>query len=139
MVRQNVLPYVPSGFALMKKLAESLKRIASKIDEGNFFTKLYTLLQGHTKAQKAEGSLHGIGDLCLYDIAFRISAYLDCLPTEVFVQSGSKKGAEKWGLKIIKGKLDRQQLPTMLVERLKPYEIEDFLCIFKDKLASLAR
>lgn len=127
------------GFVLMKELAESLKKIASKIDEAKSFTKLYTLLQGHIKAQKAEGSLHGIGELCLYDISFRISAYLDCLPTEVFVQSGSKQGAEKWGLKIIKVKFDMQQLPAILLEKLAPYEIEDFLCIFKDKLEGLPR
>ena len=127
------------GFALMKELAESLEKISEEIDEANSFTKLYALLQGYVKAQKAEGSLHGIGKLCLYDISFRISAYLDCLPTEVFVQSSSKQGAEKWGLKIIKGKIDMQQLPAILPEKLVPYEIEDFLCIFKDKLEGLPR
>jgi hypothetical protein len=50
--------------------------------------------------------------------AFRISAYLDCLPTEVFVQSGSKQGAKSCGLKITKGKVDMQQLPEMLLEIL---------------------
>lgn len=125
------------GFALMKQLAESLKKIAGEIDEANSFIKLYTLLQGHIKAQKAEGRFHGIGELCLYDIAFRISAYLECLPEQVFVQSGSKEGAQKWGLKIIQGRVDMQQLPAILLERLEPYEIEDFLCIFKDKLEGL--
>ena len=79
----------------MKELAKNLKKIAREIDKTNSFTELYRLLQGHIKAQKAEGSFHSIGELCLYDIAFRISAYFDCLPTEVFVQSGSKQGAKK--------------------------------------------
>lgn len=79
----------------MKELGESLKKIAGKIDKANSFTELYKLLQGYIRAQKTEGSLHGIGDLCLYDVAFRISAYLDCLPKEVFVQNGSKEGAKK--------------------------------------------
>lgn len=77
------------------------------------------------------GSVHGIGELTVYDIAHRIGAYLGKVPTLVYLHRGTKEGAAVLGFRGVA--LDPAVLPSAF-SRLTPAEIEDCLCIYKDKL-----
>ncbi|MCU4412685.1 hypothetical protein KTH71_01305 [Acinetobacter sp. WU_MDCI_Axc73] len=125
------------GFALMKRWVASLTQDKEHINAIKDFAELYQLIVLHLNLNKEKYELLGIGKLCVYDTALRVSAYLGCLPNEIYVQSGSADGVENWGLTIKNGKVNISQLPKTLVDQLQYYEIEDFLCIYKDKLKHL--
>jgi len=85
----------------------------------------------HEIVKREIGSVHGIGKLMVYDIAHRIGAYLGKVPTLVYLHRGTKEGATILGFR---GEtLDPAVLPSAFA-RLTPAEIEDCLCIYKDKL-----
>lgn len=81
----------------------------------------------------AIGVLHGIGELTVYDTALRIGAKLGLLPKKVYLHAGTRAGARALGLNWKATSLAVRELPSELLT-LTPHEIEDCLCIFKDKL-----
>jgi hypothetical protein len=85
--------------------------------------------------QTVEGCrVRGIGVLTVYDVALRIGAKLRKLPKKVYVHAGTAHGARKLGLPVgADGCIKRSDLPPPL-RRLPPYQVEDFLCIYKDDL-----
>lgn len=86
-------------------------------------------LHGIVKAEI--GSVRGIGNLMVYDIAHRIGAYFKKEPRLVYLHRGTKEGAAILGFH---GEtLDPAELPSAF-KRLVPSEIEDCLCIYKDQL-----
>ena len=85
----------------------------------------------HEAVKREIGSVHGIGELTVYDIAHRIGAYLGKPPTLIYLHRGTKEGAAVLGFR---GEtLDPAKLPSAFA-RLAPAEIEDCLCIYKDQL-----
>ncbi|RYL29482.1 hypothetical protein [Acinetobacter piscicola] len=123
------------GFKLIKQFVTSLLDLKECIHQAKSFAELYQILDLHIQNNKNE--LHGVGKLCLYDSALRIGAYLGHFPEDVYVQSGSEVGAKKWGLRIENGKVDKKEFPKIILQQLECYEIEDFLCIYKDQLNKL--
>ena len=87
----------------------------------------------HQRIDRAIGSLHGIGELTVYDTALRIGARLGHRPKRVYLHSGTRLGARALGLDWRAKALEISDLPREL-RVLKPHEIEDCLCIFKDRL-----
>lgn len=79
-------------------------------------------------------SIRKIGSLSIYDIAHRIGTYLEKTPRLVFLHRGTAIGARHLGFR--GATLDPKLLPAAFL-RLSPAEIEDCLCIFKDKLGGL--
>ena len=78
----------------------------------------------------------GLGELYIYDTALRIGAAIGVSPKRVYLHAGTRVGAKALGFD---GRLkapEVSQLPEWL-QQLKPYEIEDALCIFKDELKGL--
>lgn len=77
--------------------------------------------------------IHGINELYIYDTALRIGAYLNIFPDKVYIQRGSLEGAKAFGF-ITKKKewLNLDELPKVLRD-LPAHEIEDLLCIYKNK------
>jgi hypothetical protein len=77
-----------------------------------------------------------LDELYVYDTALRIGARRDLLPEVVYLHAGTRKGAAK--LLDVKGR--KTLFPFELSEvapalsALEPYEIEDALCIYKDRL-----
>ena len=69
----------------------------------------------------------------IYDTAHRIGAFLGLEPEHVYVHAGTTVGAKALGLKSIDGWVAMDDLPEVF-RKLKPYEVEDFLCIYKKKL-----
>jgi hypothetical protein len=75
-----------------------------------------------------------IGELALYDTALRIGARLGLRPEVVYVHAGVKSGAKALKLRSTNGIISPDELPEAL-RALECYEVEDFLCIYKDELA----
>lgn len=85
----------------------------------------------HDMVQREIGSVHGIGKLMVYDIAHRLGAYFRKSPRLVYLHRGTKEGAAILGFR---GEtLDPAILPSAF-SRLTPAEVEDCLCICKDRL-----
>jgi len=102
------------------------------------------------KATKNFDSLHdlvakrriiGVRRIVIYDTALRLGAYFKSEPRGVYLHAGTKVGAKKlakslgdhalW--KACRGKvLDVKLLPEPMRTLLRPWQIEDFLCIYKD-------
>lgn len=94
------------------------------------FDALYRIVEGTI------GLLHGIGEITVYDTALRIGAKLGVKPRLVYVHGGTRQGARalNLGLAWRLPYLPPSAFPPQLQE-LEPHEIEDCLCIFRDKLS----
>jgi hypothetical protein len=79
----------------------------------------------------------GVGELYSYDTAFRIGAYLRHFPARVYLHAGTRAGARALNLDCRKGFLEMNEIPAALRHR-KAHEIEDILCIYKDRFSRLA-
>lgn len=108
------------------KLAEKkLQAIRSRLARARSFEVL------HTAIDQKIGDIYKIGPLAVYDIAHRIGAYLGLRPALVYLHRGTLTGARALGFS---GRtLDPRSLPRAF-SRLKPWEIEDCLCIYKGQL-----
>lgn len=80
--------------------------------------------------------IHGAGELYIYDTSLRLGASLGLFPDRVYLHAGTRKGAKAFGLISDRGDwINQRELPGALRE-LPPYEVEDILCIYKDKSLS---
>jgi hypothetical protein len=77
--------------------------------------------------------IHGMGELTVYDTAVRIGAKLSLEPAVVFLHAGTRIGAKALGLDASKKFIARKIFPPEFGP-LSPAEIEDVLCIYKDRL-----
>lgn len=82
------------------------------------------------------GSVRGIGELAVYDIAHRIGAKLGSQPELVYLHRGTRAGAATLGFS---GKTVDPRLLPATFSRLTAAEIEDCLCIYKNELTGLAK
>lgn len=74
-----------------------------------------------------------IGPLTVYDTALRIGARLGLEPTNVYLHSGTRKGAEALGISVSGESLALADLPAEF-QGLAPKHLENMLCIYKDAL-----
>lgn len=91
-----------------------------------------------TEKVRISTSTHRIGHLWSYDTALRIGFNLNIYPTKVYLQSGAKKGASH----LINRKLNRSEpIDAFPAEfhSLKPYQIENLLCIYESSLYKLKK
>jgi hypothetical protein len=111
--------------ALLDEAERRLRVAASGLAQAPDFAAVHELVEDEI------GSLHGIGDLTVYDVAHRVGAFLGKAPSLIYLHSGAKKGAAHLGFR---GKaLDPKVLPPPF-SRLTAAEIEDCLCIYEDRL-----
>ena len=87
----------------------------------------------HDKVEKVIGNINDIGALTVYDTAHRIGAYLGIEPQEVYMHTGTREGAKALDVDYKAKTLPKGIFPKEL-RTLKPYEIEDCLCIYKEYL-----
>ena len=78
-----------------------------------------------------------IGRLTVYDVTTRIAAHLGLTPECVYMHAGTAVGAKALGLEATKT-IGPMELPEAF-RRLRPYEIEDCLCLYKRQLLEIAR
>jgi hypothetical protein len=90
----------------------------------------------HYRIECEIGSIHGIGELAIYDIAHRIGSYLGLEPKRVYLHAGTRHGARALGLS--GKKIHPQDLPQAF-RQLTAAEIEDCLCIYAEDIARLCR
>ena len=108
----------------------NLQAIPSELRRCRSFNELYLGIK------KAIGYIHDIGPLTIYDVAHRIGVYLKLEPERVYLHAGTADGAKALRLNYRRESLDVDELPKVF-RRLKPSEIEDCLCIYKDYLLGI--
>jgi hypothetical protein len=86
-------------------------------------------------SQSVANTIWKHSELTVYDTTYRIGAYLKLQPDRVYLHAGTRKGAGALGVRRVPY-VFRRHLPRAF-RRLKPYEIEDCLCIYKDALKKL--
>ena|SRR5579863_6225617 len=82
-------------------------------------------------------SVRGIGELTIYDIAHRVGAFLGLEPELVYLHRSTRDGAKVLGIASKLRMIELSVLPSAF-RRLRPYEMEDALCIYKDELKQLS-
>ena len=101
----------------------------------------------HEDVSKAIRKIKGIGDLAVYDIAWRIGAHFGMKPDRVYLHSGTKKGAENLAEALKRcGTEHHFNVKDPIIDvkcfppefrKLPAGEIENCLCIFKDHFTIL--
>jgi hypothetical protein len=116
--------------AAIKEALAILSDASDRIKRSRDFAELYQLID------TALEDVPGIGELYVYDTALRIGAKLNLFPKKVYLHAGTRRGARALGLDAGLT-LKVSQLPKEF-RALRPHEIEDVLCIFKDKFKASA-
>jgi len=113
------LPRTMYPFALknLTASATTLKRCAT-------FSDLYAAID------QAVGGLSGAGPLYVYDTALRIGAFLKVQPTDVYLQAGALKGAERLLQRVRTRALPPTAFPAPY-SALAPYQLENLLCCYR--------
>jgi len=107
------------------------------------------LLEHHDELQKSKsfhelwlllknvlGAVGGLGPLYIYDTALRIGAYLNLRPDRVYLHAGTRTGAKAFGIASKhKEWIELDEVPSSF-RGLSADEVEDILCIYKDKAVS---
>jgi hypothetical protein len=114
------------------RLSPAVLKLAAKHLRNAPLRKAKSFNELHQIVEQAIGSIRGIGVLMVYDTALRIGAKLDFLPLSVYVHRGTKIGARALGLNWRASIIEVRDIPREL-HVLKPHEIEDCLCIFKNR------
>jgi len=111
----------------LEKFAANLIDKKANIREAKSFEELLIIVE--------KSKITGIGELACYDTTQRIGANIGLFPEHIYLHAGTKIGAEKLLGKRIKVKfINRIDLPVPFHnESLTNGEIEDILCIYKDK------
>lgn len=104
-----------------------LSRRARAMEQARDFAELFGLIDA------ALEPIPGLGELYVYDTALRIGGKLNLFPGKLYLHAGTRKGARALGLNARAATLDVSNLPAEF-HTLRPHEIEDVLCIFKDEL-----
>jgi hypothetical protein len=106
--------------------------------KGCNFDSCKTFDELHDKVAHAIAKIHMIGPLAIYDIATRIGAFLAIQPDKVYLHRGTRVGARHLGFRGSRDCIEIDELPRPF-HRLKPREIEDCLCIYKDALDEIRK
>jgi len=114
--------------SILQDFAQAVISIQREIAQATSFHLLYKLID--------KCRIKGVSDLTIYDTAHRIGCFLKLFPEEIYLHSGTRKGAEILIGKI-KGKtISVDQLPLPFQNGLSPSELEDMLCMYKTSLRS---
>lgn len=109
-------------------LKESQNRLLRSIKQ---LQSVSTFEELHQAVESIISDIKGIGNLTAYDTALRIGANLGLEPDRVYLHAGTLDGAKRLGIVSSEKSISIQVIPNEL-RRLKPREIEDALCIYKE-------
>jgi hypothetical protein len=115
----------------LERARGALSKRARAMEKADDFSELFDLIDATLEP------IPGLGELYVYDTALRIGAKLNLFPDKVYLHAGTRIGARALGLRAA-ATLDMSELPREF-RALKPHEIEDVLCIFKDEFAPSRR
>ncbi len=113
---------------VLNRCTRALVACAREIRATRSFAALHSLLSDTI------GGIRGVGKLMVYDTADRIGVFLDVRPESVYLHAGVRSGARALGLRTSGSTIAAAGLPAEL-RRVKPWEAEDILCIYKDSKA----
>jgi hypothetical protein len=113
--------------AVLAKAERRLQACAARLRRCGSFAKLYELVKEEI------GGIRGIGPLTVYDVANGIGAQLGLGPELVYLHAGTAVGAKALGLDHRRESIHPSELPAEF-QRLRPGEMEDCLCLYKDEL-----
>ncbi len=111
----------------LEKFAANLVDIKPEIQKAKSFDELLLIIENC--------KIKGIGPLTCYDTAQRIGAKIKLFPEHIYLHAGTKTGAEKLlGKRLNLKFINITDLPNPFQnENLTNAEIEDILCIYKDR------
>ncbi len=92
----------------------------------------------HALVARTTSDLKGLGPLYRYDIALRIGYKAGVAPNVVYLHAGTRAGAVALGLDTKRKAIPRDEFPAPL-SSFAAAEIEDILCIYKERLGLLRR
>ncbi len=124
---------IPKGTLL--KWTTRLLRESNKRKTMGSFDELYQLINDCSSSPK----MPWIGELTVYDTAVRIGAFLKLYPKHIYLHSSTRKGALALGLDCERSTIFVNEVAKVSSAfcKLKPYEIEDCLCIYKVDLTRI--
>lgn len=117
--------------ASLRRAKDNLLAALPKIEKCKSFHRL------HEMVEQILAGIQGLGELYVYDTSLRIGVFLDLWPQKVYLHRGTRKGAKALGFSASRAHVEPAEMPVS-IRKLQPYEIEDFLCIYKAELARLA-
>lgn len=124
----------PHQYHLKAKVLEEVRdRLLDELENIENCQDFETLLEIVQKCR-----IKGYGEVTIYDTALRIGANLKICPTKVYLHAGTRKGAAALGLPYKQPYLIREFFPAE-IQKLEPYDIENFVCIYKDLLVAYKR
>jgi hypothetical protein len=127
----------PSGkrFGHQRRIPESVLRQCeiALLESARALQSAQTFEEFHHIVSETIGGIHGVGELMVYDTSLRIAAKLKLEPVVVFLHAGTRLGAKALGLDSSQAYIERRFFPPEF-EPLSASEIEDVLCIYKDRL-----
>ncbi|MFA6584248.1 MAG: hypothetical protein WCS77_08125 [Elusimicrobiaceae bacterium] len=111
----------------LKNWGKNLKNEKTHIKQCKNFEEILSEVRNNISGEKP---------LYKYDVALRLGANIGHMPKMVYLHAGTEKGARNLGFQhatqtLIKNDFDKHNL-SCLWSSLKPYQIEDFLCIYKE-------
>lgn len=115
-------------------LAECVRYLEASLKA---LTKARAFEELHEIVREEIGGIRGVGRLMVYDTALRIAAWRRLEPRRVLLHAGTRVGARRLGLDAKADSLAMADFPAAL-RRLRPREVEDVLCIYKDDLPPLS-
>jgi len=107
---------------VLEAAEQRLQGVSASLRRARSFDEVHRLVTSNI------GSLRGIGELAIYDIAHRIGVFLGCEPDAVYLHAGTRVGAR--ALNLTGNVISLSALPPAL-HCLSAAEIEDCLCIYK--------
>jgi len=110
----------------LRHAEEALLAAEQEIARCTAFDELHTVVLGAIR------QIWKNPELYCYDTTLRIGAKLGLRPHKVYLHRGTRDGARRLGLNVRGATLDILALPEGL-RGLEATEIEDILCIYKDK------
>ncbi len=117
---------------ILKGSTEKLLKKKNEIVKCKKFSKLFELIENTI------GHIKGIGAITVYDTSFRIGGKLGIYPDKIYLHGGTLKSAKNLGISTKEGSIKINTLPTVY-RKLKPYEIEDCLCIYKKQIEIISK
>ena len=118
------------GYPLTDHAADFIAAFASEFELASDFNAIHAL------CERTVGSIDGVGELAVYDIAERIGWSFGVEPQQVYLHSGTLKGAKAL-FPALKGKrLAMEALPSAF-EGLSAAEVENLFCICKTRIEAL--
>lgn len=121
------------GASRLSEFASHLSGVLPELKQATSFEKIYDAVESEARKVFYEA------ELTVYDTALRIGATLRIEPKNVYLHRGAKDGAKNLGI-ALRGRrsISVDELPPAF-RKLKPREIEDCLCIYKDAFQSVRR